>query len=484
MTYNNNFTYSLSVSEKFILMGAYGYKIYRNGNEWCGDPDNSGSNFPVSITEAGKYTIDYTYNILTGRATATVTQNSAATMKYFVENYDGSTYTELGEMSDVDGNPTLVYSPLSLDNAENDLQYKISWEAYISDEKVASNWTYYSDGVDGRYAYTPTKQGSHTVTFVYYPYYGTSSVVANYLTDNYYYVGGNGDWAKNQENPLKNDGSGVYSITVSNKGGHTFAIIPDYAFSSSTSISNWEYAIHPKAEANLAVGFANNSGLINVANSQINWDVDDDYADYITITLNTNTNEWSVAPYFEREIDGYATFSSEYAVAIPDGVTAYYATAAETGKVTMTSISDGIPANTGAFLKADNDTYKFTPATSTESTATPNLLQPSGSSIPATDEDNNKYRYVYAVQSGVSAFYNVGTEITENVSGKAYLETTSSIKPVNARIAIVFDDDVTGINSVNRETINNNEYYNLAGQRVAQPAKGLYIVNGKKVIKH
>jgi hypothetical protein len=27
------------------------------------------------------------------------------------------------------------------------------------------------------------------------------------------------------------------------------------------------------------------------------------------------------------------------------------------------------------------------------------------------------------------------------------------------------------------------EYYNLAGQRVAQPTKGLYIVNGKKVIK-
>ena len=26
------------------------------------------------------------------------------------------------------------------------------------------------------------------------------------------------------------------------------------------------------------------------------------------------------------------------------------------------------------------------------------------------------------------------------------------------------------------------EFYNLAGQRVAQPTKGLYIVNGKKVV--
>ena len=27
-----------------------------------------------------------------------------------------------------------------------------------------------------------------------------------------------------------------------------------------------------------------------------------------------------------------------------------------------------------------------------------------------------------------------------------------------------------------------NEFFNLAGQRVAQPTKGLYIVNGKKVV--
>ena len=27
-----------------------------------------------------------------------------------------------------------------------------------------------------------------------------------------------------------------------------------------------------------------------------------------------------------------------------------------------------------------------------------------------------------------------------------------------------------------------NTYYNMAGQRVANPTKGLYIVNGKKVI--
>ena len=40
----------------------------------------------------------------------------------------------------------------------------------------------------------------------------------------------------------------------------------------------------------------------------------------------------------------------------------------------------------------------------------------------------------------------------------------------------------TGIDTVNRDTMNNNQYYNLSGQRVAQPTRGLYIVNGKKII--
>ncbi len=42
----------------------------------------------------------------------------------------------------------------------------------------------------------------------------------------------------------------------------------------------------------------------------------------------------------------------------------------------------------------------------------------------------------------------------------------------------------TGIDAVKRETtVNDGVYYNLAGQRVENPAKGVYIVNGKKVIK-
>ena len=41
--------------------------------------------------------------------------------------------------------------------------------------------------------------------------------------------------------------------------------------------------------------------------------------------------------------------------------------------------------------------------------------------------------------------------------------------------------DIKTLN-VERGTLNDNSYYNLAGQRVAQPTKGLYIINGRKVV--
>ena len=48
---------------------------------------------------------------------------------------------------------------------------------------------------------------------------------------------------------------------------------------------------------------------------------------------------------------------------------------------------------------------------------------------------------------------------------------------------IVIRTDATAISTVKAEkTVAAGEYFNLAGQRVAQPTKGLYIVNGKKVI--
>ena len=66
---------------------------------------------------------------------------------------------------------------------------------------------------------------------------------------------------------------------------------------------------------------------------------------------------------------------------------------------------------------------------------------------------------------------------------KAYLLLTSSTA---RELTMVFEDeDVTGVNDVRGQMSDGRgELYNLAGQRIAQPSKGLYIKNGKKVVLH
>ena len=55
--------------------------------------------------------------------------------------------------------------------------------------------------------------------------------------------------------------------------------------------------------------------------------------------------------------------------------------------------------------------------------------------------------------------------------------------PFNFTAIVLVKKETTGIDAtlVNSEKVNS-QYFNLAGQRVAQPSKGLYIINGKKVL--
>lgn len=68
-----------------------------------------------------------------------------------------------------------------------------------------------------------------------------------------------------------------------------------------------------------------------------------------------------------------------------------------------------------------------------------------------------------------------------NMNGfRAYLQATGS----NARAtSFVIDDEITGIITPEGEFIEDGPVYNLGGQRVNKPQRGLYIQNGKKVIR-
>ena len=183
---------------------------------------------------------------------------------------------------------------------------------------------------------------------------------------------------------------------------------------------------------------------------------------------------------------GYATWSSDkkydFATA---GITAYYASAVETGTVTLTSM-DITWDYQGYILKATPGDYDVMESLTTDGTYYPSTnylkYQVSEGTVNASESGDTKYRYIFAKHNSEIGFYKLTTDHTL-AAHKAYLETPDDITPTNARVALIFENsEPTAIKNVNEWNTEDFIYYNLNGVRVQNPTKGLYIVNGKKVV--
>lgn len=171
---------------------------------------------------------------------------------------------------------------------------------------------------------------------------------------------------------------------------------------------------------------------------------------------------------------GYATLGYATALDLTD-IEAY--TAAVIGDEVVLSSVKGkkIPAGTGIILKGSGDVTIPLTTEATDEITSNELLVSDGTVT------GNGSIYVLANKNDVVGFYRVAGGVTIP-AGKAYLEISGGS---NARGFIGFGDDngTTGIDEVSSKTEEvRSDYYDLQGRRVAQPTKGLYIVNGKKVI--
>ena len=174
---------------------------------------------------------------------------------------------------------------------------------------------------------------------------------------------------------------------------------------------------------------------------------------------------------------GMATFCANVAVSVPTGIEAYYATVnGEKTKVILNKITDGIiPANTGVIITGDEGSVVEFTETTTATTYDTNVLQGVTTATTMSEGD-----YVLYNNSGTAEFRKVTA--SELAANKAYLPAASV---AGARsLSVVFDDnEMTGMSDVRSKTSEvRNKYYDLSGRRVAQPTKGLYIMNGKKVV--
>lgn len=180
----------------------------------------------------------------------------------------------------------------------------------------------------------------------------------------------------------------------------------------------------------------------------------------------------SYATTFKAEA---GTVCLPYAATIPTGVKAYTLTYTSGDAATATEVTGTIPANTPVLLNGSDDAT-FSGSGSVAAAAT----NVSGA-LTGVFEDTYVPAGSYVLQNGDEGlgFYKVAADNTILAKPfRAYLTATSAARSLK----INFAGAATGIESVAAETQQNGQYFDLQGRRVAQPTKGLYIVNGKKMM--
>ncbi len=171
----------------------------------------------------------------------------------------------------------------------------------------------------------------------------------------------------------------------------------------------------------------------------------------------------------------WATFVSGKALDFTSSLAKAYVVTGHTGTaIAKSNDVKKIPANTPLLLNAPKGSY-IIPVTAEPGTITTNMLKAgTGAAISA---ESGKTRYVLGVDGDNAQFQKINATPATVAVGKAYLEFDEEI----ASRTLDFGGDVTAIKNVKVGT-EDNVYYDLQGRRVLYPTKGLYIVNGKKII--
>ena len=174
---------------------------------------------------------------------------------------------------------------------------------------------------------------------------------------------------------------------------------------------------------------------------------------------------------------------------IPEGLTAYVGTLAD-DCLTLNKVEDVLPAETPVLIKAEAaDDYDFNYSTDTPATINSNALQ-------GTLFDKPVEGIVYTLQSytrqGEDDTYTLPVVFRQYANednttngltlgaNKAYLVLTDPARSISIRFGE--GDDTTDIAPSTLSPQPSTEIYDLMGRRVLNPTKGVYIVNGKKIV--
>jgi len=247
-----------------------------------------------------------------------------------------------------------------------------------------------------------------------------------------------------------------------------------------------------QADAKGFVSKTSKTGFVN-ASSQI-----------VPLTMDMTVGHGTTNDY--SEASPYSTGVFEWNVKLPEGVTAYTATDKVTKKGTGEDGTDAdkyyltiqelglgddgtVPASTPVILMASQPGTAYSmELNSVSSTLAPegNLLK--GDAVEhftTTGNDGDFYGMTYNT-AGAAVFRKVKSDVVIP-AGKVYMaaaDMTKESEASAAKMLIIGSDEATGIRAIASDEADTTKpaiIYDLQGRRVASPAHGLYIINGKKI---
>lgn len=198
---------------------------------------------------------------------------------------------------------------------------------------------------------------------------------------------------------------------------------------------------------------------------------------------------WTVKAEYTVPSSGIGTFSSPTNMLLPDGLTAHYCTTYNNSSSTIavSDIDGGIvPANTGVLMRGTGgETYLLTVTTDAAADITDNALV---AVVEATHIEPTSGDYTnFMLKSGKFVKIAADNGDVKMPANRAYLQVLTSEIPTGGdakSISLLWGGDVTVIGDPSVGDAVPAQWYTIDGRKLnAKPtAKGLYIVNGKKVI--
>ena len=175
----------------------------------------------------------------------------------------------------------------------------------------------------------------------------------------------------------------------------------------------------------------------------------------------------------------YATFSSDRAVEFVDATV--YAVNVKDGVLQLNEVtSKQVPAGTGVLLQSEKETAPYF-YINEAATIGNNLLMPASLAMSGIAGSDTFYKLAYDdydARTGLGFYWGEDNGGVFNVkAGTAYLAVPNAVSVKD----FLLDGTPTAIEGVEAEN-NTDVIYNLSGQRVQKAQRGLYIVNGKKLM--